>query len=172
MRIPRFLRLPRTAARVRADVRDEIAFDIEMRARELEADGLSAESARARATREFGDVETTRRYCEDLDMAIESDVRRSNLVEDLRSDIAIAWRAMRRTPGFAVVVLLTLALGIGANTAVFSVVRRVLIVPLPFRDAGQLYRLYTIPSTVDASTSAIAAVLSMSAAVAARCSSM
>ena len=82
-------------------------------------------------------------------MLIEADVRRSNFLEDVRADLAIALRGMRRTPMFAAVVLLTLALGIGANTAVFSVVRRVLITPLPFRAPEQLYRLYTAPSATD-----------------------
>ena len=149
MRIPRFLRLPRSAHRIHADVDEEIRFDIDMRARDLVERGLPEAAARARAANEFGDLETTRRYCEELDMQIESDVRRSHFLEDLRSDLLIALRGMRRTPVFAAVVLLTLALGIGANTAVFSVVRRVLITPLPFRAPEQLYRLYTAPSAVD-----------------------
>jgi predicted permease len=133
--------------RIRADVDDEIRFDIEMRARDLVEQGVSADAARARAAREFGDLDGTRRYCEEIDMQIEAEVRRTNFLEDLRSDLAIALRSMRRTPAFAAIVLLTLALGIGANTAVFSVVHRVLITPLPFREPDQLYRLYTTPST-------------------------
>src|SRR6185437_706526 len=144
--IRRFLRLPRSAARIRADLDDELRFDIEMRARDYVAHGLSPDEARARAEREFGDLEATRRYCEATDMEIESDIRRSNLIEDLRGDLVLAWRAMRRTPAFAAVVLATLALGVGANTAVFSVVGRVLIEPLPYRAPEQLYRLYTQPT--------------------------
>jgi len=149
-RIPRFLRLPRSAARVRADVDDEIRFDIDMRAHELTRRGVRADAARARAVAEFGDIEATRRYCEEIDMQIEADVRRSQLIDDARADLLVAWRAMRRAPAFAAVVLLTLALGIGANTAVFSVVRRVLIAPLPFRAPEQLFRLYAVPSTAGA----------------------
>ena len=148
-RITRFLRLPRSAARIRTDIDDEIAFDIDMRARDLVREGMDARAAQDRAASEFGDLDATRRYCEDIDMQIEAEARRSNVLEDLRADIAIALRGMRRTPLFAAVVLLTLALGIGANTAVFSVVRRVLITPLPFRSPEQLYRLYTTPAATD-----------------------
>jgi putative ABC transport system permease protein len=144
-----FLRLPRSAARIRTDIDDEIAFDIDMRARDLVRQGVDAREAHARAAQEFGDLDATRRYCEDIDMQTEADVRRSNMLEDLRADLTIALRGMRRTPVFAAVVLLTLALGIGANTAVFSVVRRVLIAPLPFRAPEQLYRLYTTPAATD-----------------------
>jgi putative ABC transport system permease protein len=148
-RLARFLRMPRSAARIRADIDDEIRFDIDMRARDFVRQGMDAGEAQARAACEFGDLNATRRYCEDTDMHIEADVRRSNFLEDVRADLAIALRGMRRTPMFAAVVLLTLALGIGANTAVFSVVRRVLIAPLPFRSPEQLYRLYTAPSATD-----------------------
>ena len=145
----RFLTLPRSIQRIRADVDDELRFDIEMRARDLMASGATPHEAFARAEREFGDLEATRRYCEDLDMQREADDRRADLFDDLRADLAIAWRATRRTPAFAAIVLLTLGLGIGANTAVFSVVRRVLIEPLPFRAPEQLYRLYTAPAQSD-----------------------
>ncbi|MGH7618373.1 MAG: ADOP family duplicated permease [Gemmatimonadaceae bacterium] len=142
----RFLRLPRSARRIRADVWEELRYEIDMRARELMREGLTADAAHERSIAEFGDLDATRRYCEEADMEIERTTRRAHLIDDARSDAAIAWRAMRRTPGFALVVLATLALGIGANTTVFSVVRRVLIAPLPFRESNQLYRLYTVPA--------------------------
>jgi len=145
----RFLRLPRSPEQIRADVDEELRFDIEMHARELVGRGLDTHAALERAKSEFGDLEATRRFCEDLDMRFETDIRRSNVVQDLTSDMRIAWRSIRRTPGFAFTVLATLALGIGANTAVFSVVKRVLIAPLPFRAPEQLYRLYTTPATSD-----------------------
>lgn len=157
-RIASFLHLPRSADRIRAEVDEELRFDIEMRARDLINAGAAKDEAYARAEREFGDLAATRRYCEELDMQREADERRADLVADLISDIAIAWRAMRRTPAFAAVVLLTLALGIGANTAVFSVVRRVLIEPLPFRAPEQLYRLYTKPSQADGDYDKLSAV--------------
>src|SRR5581483_10288386 len=145
----RFLRMPRSPEQIRAEVAEELRFDLEMHARDLMARGLDYDTALERATREFGDIDATRRYCEDLDMQSEANDSRSSLLQDLASDARIAWRALRRTPGFAVTVLATLALGIGANTAVFSVVKRVLIAPLPFRAPDQLYRLYTTPAATD-----------------------
>ena len=64
----RFLRLPRSAQRIRADIEEEIRFDIDMRARDLVSQGLSPDAARSRAMAEFGDLEATRRYCEEVDM--------------------------------------------------------------------------------------------------------
>jgi len=156
--IARFLRLPRSLSRIRAEVDEELQFDLEMRARDLRASGVSASEARARAMREFGDLEATRRYCEDLDVQSEADERRANVFQDLRDDLRVAWRAMRRTPVFASVVILTLAVGIGANTAVYSVVQHVLIDPLPFRAPEQLYRLYTAPAAADGDNDKLSAV--------------
>jgi putative ABC transport system permease protein len=156
--IRRFLRLPRSKTRIRAEVDEELRFDIEMRASDLERQGMPAGAAHARALAEFGDLEATRRYCEETDMESEAQFRRVRILSDLRADLAIAWRSMRRTPAFAFVVGTTLALGIGANTTVFSVVKRVLITPLPYRAPEQLYRLYTTPSSVDGDNDKLSAV--------------
>ena len=146
-RIPRFIQLPRARRRIRADIDEEMRFDLDMRAADLIKEGLDPREARERAAREFGDMEATRHFCEEIDMQLEADARHRTILEDLRADMAIALRGIRRAPVFAAVVLLTLALGIGANTAIFSVVHRVLVVPLPFRAPDQLYRLYTSPSS-------------------------
>jgi len=134
--------VPRDDQRVQADVDDEIRFDIDMRVRDLVAQGMGADAAREQAVREFGDVDETRRYCASLDARTERAARRTAWIGDLREDVLLAWRGMRRAPAFALVVLVTLAMGIGANTAIFSVVRRVLIDRLPYRDANQLLRVY------------------------------
>ena len=129
-----------------------------MRTTDLVSEGLSLEAARARALAEFGDLEATRRYCEEQDRETERAARLRFLLDDLMADCAVAWRAMRRTPMFALVVLATFALGIGANTAVFSVVRRVLITPLPYRAPDRLFRLYTAPAGADGDDNKLSAV--------------
>lgn len=144
--VRRYLQLPRSWRRVQSDVDDEIAFEIDMRVRELRSHGVAEDEARRRALAEFGDVEATRRYCAELDAQTEASERRASTLADLGGDLAHAARGIRRHPAFALVVLATLALGIGVNTTVFSVVRRILIAPLPYRDPQQLVRIYTVPS--------------------------
>ena len=63
----RYASLPRSSQRIRSEIDEEIGFDIEMRARELAASGMTLEAAREQAAHEFGDIDATRRYCESLD---------------------------------------------------------------------------------------------------------
>src|SRR5207247_107369 len=69
-------------------------------------------------------------------------MRLGAVFDDVRRDVQYALRALRRAPGFTAVVVLTLALGVGANTAIFSVVHAVLLRPLPYKDSSQLVRVY------------------------------
>jgi len=68
--------------------------------------------------------------------------RKRNRLDDLRRDLTFAWRSLLRQPGFTAVAILTLALGIGANTAIFSVVHSVLLTPLPFGEPEQIVRIW------------------------------
>jgi predicted permease len=140
----RIFRLPwRTPTQIRRDLDDELAFHLELHAADLaRSRGLPADDARREAIREFGDVAFTRRYCLDLDTGSERMTRRTEWLDDLRQDLAHGWRALRRSPGFTAIALLTLALGVGATTAMYSVVERTLLAPLPYADAERVVRIY------------------------------
>ncbi|HEX6048925.1 MAG TPA: ABC transporter permease [Gemmatimonadaceae bacterium] len=139
----RFLRLPRrSSARLRADLDEELHFYFDMRTRELVEGGMTDADARREAVREFGDLEYTKRYCLAEDVMSTRDEHRTDLLGELRQDGAHTWRTLRRAPAFAAVALITIALGIGANTAIFSVVNGVLLRDLPYRDAAQVVRIW------------------------------
>jgi putative ABC transport system permease protein len=126
------------------DLAREIRAHLELEAEERVADGASPEEARAAAMRAFGNVTRVReesRY-----------VWISSWSDQLRQDLRYAGRLLARTPGFAVVAMLTLALGIGANTAVFSVVHAVLLRPLPFADSDRIVRIVEHPAPSDGSS--------------------
>ena len=128
----------RSRNEIARDVDNELAFHLEMRVAELVRNGLDIATARARAIEEFGDIEFTRAYCRDVDARADREIRAAERFASWRQDLQYAWRTLRRAPGFAAVSLVTLALAIGANTAIFSVTRAVLIKPLPYGDPGAL----------------------------------
>ncbi len=127
----------------RAEVNDELAFHLEERIREYTARGMTPDAARAAALQRFGDVDGVRSECAAL---LEADRRaedRRDWLADLRQDVGFAVRSFRRAPLFTFLAIATLALGIGANAAVFGVVKSVLLDALPYRDADQLVRVYS-----------------------------
>ena len=127
---------------VRADIEDELHFHIETRAAEHVAQGVPPDEARERARTEFGDLESARRQCRAIDEQRLRRGRRAARSAGWRSDLRLAWRAMHRRPAFAAVVILTLALGLGTNTAIFAVVHGVLLRPLPYAMPEQLVSLW------------------------------
>src|SRR5262249_18875940 len=115
--------------------------------------GMSAEDARRRAREEFGDLEFTRVYCRETDEAANRAVRLGEGLAAWRQDLRYAVRTLRRSPTFLVTSLITLALAIGANTAIFTVTRAVLLSPLPYRAPESLVAVFeSMPGSPDART--------------------
>ena len=122
------------------DVDEELAFHLEMRVRELVEHGETPERARELALQRFGDYHQSRRECVVIDQRRRRHMIRSDYLAELRQDVGYSIRMLRRTPGFTLVAVITLALGIGANTAIFSVVQGVLLSALPYASADRLYQ--------------------------------
>ncbi|MDF1505968.1 ABC transporter permease, partial [Roseisolibacter sp. H3M3-2] len=124
------------------EVDAELAFHLEERVREYEARGMAPAEARARALARFGDVGTVRSECAELLAEDRRAEHRRGWREDLGQDLRYGVRALRRAPVFALLAVVTLALGIGANAAVFGVVKSVLLDALPYAGADRVVRVY------------------------------
>ena len=140
----RYLRFwgPRAAA----DVDDELRFHIEMRVRDYIARGMTEDEARAATARRLGDLATNRAECLTITTRRERRMTRAQLIDALGQDAHFAFRTLGRQKGWTAVAILTLALGIGANTAVFSVVNSLLLHPLPYPHADRVAILFQEPT--------------------------
>jgi len=116
--------------RFERQMREELQLHLELRANDLERGGLPRTEAWRRARLEFGGVDTAKDDCRQA--------RGVRLLDEMTQDVRYAWRLMTRTPGFTAAAILSLALGIGANTAIFSLIDAVLIRTLPLADVGSL----------------------------------
>src|SRR3984885_7534088 len=112
------------------DLAEEMRLHVEERTEQLMSEGMSRKEAEQAARRAFGNSTLLEERSREA--------WRAPVVESLGSDLKIVFRRLRKSPGFAATVILTLAIGIGANTAVFSVVNSVLFKPLPYPDSEQL----------------------------------
>src|SRR5438034_1393640 len=114
-----------------ADLNDEIQAHLDLLIEEKKRDGMSPEDARAAARREFGGVDQIKEAYRDQGGL--------PFVETIVQDIRYAIRTFRRSPGFVIAVVLSLSLGIGVNSAIFTVLNAVMLRSLPVRNAGELF---------------------------------
>src|SRR5262245_27849774 len=121
--VPLWLRSVFRRNEVEHDLEDEIRFHVERQIAENVARGLTAEEARNAALHAFGGIEQHKEECRDA--------RRVRFIEELLQNLRFAWRRLRSSPGLTVSAGIALALGIGANTAVFTAVDTLLFRPLP-----------------------------------------
>ena len=132
-RIVRRLRTLANRDRVKDDISREIDFHIAMETDLRKRRGMDPEEARRTALRDFGGVIRHREAVHDT--------RGMTFWDSLTQDVKFASRTLRRWPGYTIGTIATLALGIGANTAIFSIVNDVLLEPLPYKNAGELVRV-------------------------------
>jgi putative ABC transport system permease protein len=122
------------------EIDEELRFHIDQRTAENIAVGMSSEEAAREARKRFGNLQSVREQCRDF--------RRANFGETLAQDARFGLRMLRKNPGFATAAVLTLAIGIGANTAIFSVINGILFRPLPFPEPDRIVMLWGNSSTL------------------------
>jgi predicted permease len=134
----RVFRLPFNQDRISREVDDELAFHIEMRVQRLVEAGWTRDAAHQEALRQFGNVAPVRDSMVALDEQRERATRRANMMSELQQDFFYAVRTLRRNAGFTAIVVGALAVGIGANTAIFTLIDAVLVRTLPVPHPEQL----------------------------------
>lgn len=139
----RLLRLRHGRGRVEAEVEEELRFHQDSLVDRYLKDGMSESEARARVEAECGDLTAARTDLAARAWRVRRRARRREGLDGFLQDLKVSLRQIQRRPGFAAVVILILGLGIGANSAMFSVLRSVVLTPLPYPDPDRLMTVWT-----------------------------
>ncbi len=124
------------------EIDEELALHVEMRTRELVERGMDPKAARELAISRLGDIASLKRTMTDLGRKRDREMRVTLWLEELRDDLKFAFRQLKNSPAFTLVATLTLALGIGANSAIFALVDATLLRPLPFGEPDRLVAIW------------------------------
>ena len=130
------------------EVDEELALHVEMRTRELVERGVDPATARELALSRLGDVATLKRTMTTLGRKRDRDMRLTQWLDELRNDLRFAIRQLKGSPAFTLVATLTLALGIGANSAIFALVDATLLRPLPYGTPDRLVTIWEKTETI------------------------
>ncbi len=151
----KLFRLSTTRASIQHEIDDELRFHLDARADALVRLGHSSDDARRIALNEYGDIAAARAQLAQIDRRRLGRTALREWFSSLEQDLKFGLRGLRARPAFAATVILTLALGIGANAAIFSVVDAVLLQPLPFAHPERLVHLWEVyHSNVDSRSEA------------------
>jgi len=131
--------------RMENDLAEELQFHLESEIQKNIAAGMTPEEARFAALRVFGGVEQIKEESRD--------VRRSRWIETFGQDVRFGLRILRQRPGITLIIVFTLALGVGATTAIFGVINAVLLQPLPYKDSDRIMVLWSTSRQGDAGVS-------------------
>ncbi|MEO8451944.1 MAG: ABC transporter permease, partial [Gemmatimonadota bacterium] len=142
----RLFRLATGRSSIETDLDDEFALHLDLKTDELVADGMSRTEARRVALASFGNLTAIRGAVRSIDHRTEAAMRRTQIWDELRQDLAFGIRTLRKAPGFALVALATLAIGVGATATMFTVVNGVLLRRLPYPNADRMTMVWTTPA--------------------------
>lgn len=142
--LPRRFHFPgRTVLDIHRDVDDELAFHLDMRIAELRDRGLDTSEAEGEALRQFGDLDAAKRQIKAWDRRAERRRRSTMMLDELMLDARFALRSLRKRPAFSSVAILVLALGIGVNSAMFSLIDMVMMKPLAIERPHEVVGVYS-----------------------------